>query len=102
MNMTHPFPSGRLVPRWNRGLNRASIPWTLPRLAAGCRAGPDSLVGQEAQEVMEPRRIVVLDDDARVRQLIQSALRPPEFEVFAFADGRDALMQLHEIRADLI
>jgi two-component system chemotaxis response regulator CheY len=49
-----------------------------------------------------PRRIVVLDDDARVRQLIQSALRPPEFEVFAFADGRDALMKLHEIRPDLI
>jgi twitching motility two-component system response regulator PilG len=49
-----------------------------------------------------PWRIVVLDDDARVRQLIQSALRPPEFEVFAFADGRDALMRLHEIEPALI
>jgi CheY-like chemotaxis protein len=49
-----------------------------------------------------PRRIVVLDDDARVRQLIQSALRAPDFEVFPFADGRDALMKLHEIRPDLI
>ena len=49
-----------------------------------------------------PRRIVVLDDDARVRQLIQSALRAPDFEVYPFADGRDALMKLHDIRPDLI
>jgi len=49
-----------------------------------------------------PRRIVVLDDDARVRQLVLSAFRPPAFEVHAFGDGRDALMKLHEIRPDLI
>lgn len=49
-----------------------------------------------------PRRIVVLDDDARVRELVQSAFRSPEFEVHAFADGRDALMKLHEIAPELI
>ncbi len=49
-----------------------------------------------------PRRIVVLDDDARVRQLVKSAFRPPVYEVHAFGDGRDALMKLHEIRPHLI
>lgn len=49
-----------------------------------------------------PRRIVVLDDDARVRQLVKSAFRPPMYEVHAFGDGRDALMKLHEIRPHLI
>lgn len=49
-----------------------------------------------------PRRIVVLDDDARVRELVQAALRSPEFEVHAFADGRDALMKLHDIAPELI
>jgi two-component system, chemotaxis family, chemotaxis protein CheY len=49
-----------------------------------------------------PRRIVVLDDDARVRQLVKSAFRAPAFEVHAFGDGRDALMKLHEIRPHLI
>lgn len=49
-----------------------------------------------------PRRIVVLDDDARVRQLVKSAFRAPHFEVHAFGDGRDALMKLHEIRPHLI
>lgn len=49
-----------------------------------------------------PKRIVVVDDDAKVRQLIERALRPPEFEFHGFSDGRDALMKLHEIRPDLI
>jgi CheY-like chemotaxis protein len=49
-----------------------------------------------------PRRIVVLDDDARVRELVQAALKAPEFEVHAFADGRDALMKLHDIAPELI
>ena len=49
-----------------------------------------------------PRRIVVLDDDARVRELVQAALRGPEFEVHAFGDGRDALMKLHDIAPELI
>lgn len=49
-----------------------------------------------------PRRIVVLDDDAKVRQLVEAAFRPPDYEVYAFADGRDALMKLHDIRPHLI
>ena len=49
-----------------------------------------------------PKRIVVLDDDSRVREVVRRALKPPEFEVHEFGDGRDALMKLHEIRPDLI
>ncbi len=49
-----------------------------------------------------PKRIVVVDDDAKVRQLIEYRLRPPEFEFFGFSDGRDALMKLHDIGPDLI
>jgi len=49
-----------------------------------------------------PKRIVLVDDDAKVRQLIEYRLRPPEFEFFGFTDGRDALMKLHDIKPDLI
>lgn len=47
-------------------------------------------------------RIVLVDDDAKVRELVAHRLRPPDFEVYAFSDGRDALMRIHEIRPDLI
>jgi CheY-like chemotaxis protein len=49
-----------------------------------------------------PKRIVLVDDDAKVRQLIEYRLRPPEFQFFGFTDGRDALMKLHDIKPDLI
>lgn len=43
-----------------------------------------------------------MDDDENVRILIQRVLRAPEFEVHLFADPRDALMKLHDLRPDLI
>ena len=49
-----------------------------------------------------PKRIVVVDDDAKVRQLIEYRLRPPDFEFFGFSDGREALARLQEIAPDLI
>jgi CheY-like chemotaxis protein len=48
------------------------------------------------------RRIVVVDDDPLVLQLARHALAPPEFEVHAFSDPRDALMRLHDLKPDLI
>src|SRR5262245_61151589 len=53
------------------------------------------------------KRIVVVDDDPKVRELIEWTLRPPEFEVLAFGDARDALarlpgMQPHLIICDMI
>ncbi len=49
-----------------------------------------------------PKRIVVVDDDAKVRQLIEYRLRAPEFEFFGFSDGREALARLQDIAPDLI
>jgi CheY-like chemotaxis protein len=49
-----------------------------------------------------PRRIVVVDDEAHIRRLLELALPPPEFDTRAFADPRDALMKLHEIAPELI
>lgn len=49
-----------------------------------------------------PKKIVSVDDDLHIRKLIEHILRPPEFEVFSFGDGRDALMKLHDIAPDLI
>lgn len=49
-----------------------------------------------------PTRIVVVDDDPNIRMLIEKALSLPEFEVHGFADARDALMKLHDLRPDLI
>jgi CheY-like chemotaxis protein len=48
------------------------------------------------------RRIVVVDDDPLILQLARHALAPPEFEVNAFSDPRDALMRLHDLKPDLI
>jgi len=49
-----------------------------------------------------PKRVVVVDDDPTLRQLIERALAAPEFEVHSFGDPRDALMKLHDISPDLI
>jgi len=48
------------------------------------------------------KRVVVVDDDADVRRLLETALAAPEFDTRAFADPRDALMKLHDIAPDLI
>lgn len=49
-----------------------------------------------------PKRVVVVDDDPTLCQLIERALAAPEFEVHSFGDPRDALMKLHDIAPDLI
>jgi DNA-binding response OmpR family regulator len=45
-----------------------------------------------------PKRIVVVDDDTKVRQLLEHALRPPEFQPFTFRTGAEALRHIPEIR----
>ena len=49
-----------------------------------------------------PKRIVVVDDELHIRSLLGQILAPPDFEVHAFEDPRDALMKLHDIAPDLI
>lgn len=50
----------------------------------------------------EPRRIVAIDDDYRLHQLLRHYLRAPEFELFTFEDPYTALMGLHDIGPDLV
>ncbi len=47
---------------------------------------------------MRTSRIVIADDDPRVRRLLEHALHAPEFEVHAFATGAEALEALSDIR----
>jgi len=49
-----------------------------------------------------PRRIVVVDDEEPIRRLVGLTLPEPEFKVFPFADGRDALIKLHDVQPELI
>lgn len=49
-----------------------------------------------------PRRIIVIDDEQDIRDLLSQAVCPPEFECHAFADGGAALVKMHDIRPDLI
>ena len=49
-----------------------------------------------------PKRIIVADDDSKVRRLLQHALREPEFEVYAFGSGAEALAQLPDLRPDCV
>ena len=48
------------------------------------------------------RRIVVVDDDPKVRVLLQRAFRAPEFETHAFPTGAAALRRVAEIRPDCV
>jgi CheY-like chemotaxis protein len=48
------------------------------------------------------KRVVVIDDEPHIRRLLEQMLHPPDFEVHAFADPRDALMKLHDLAPDLI
>ena len=50
----------------------------------------------------QPRRIIVIDDERHIRDLLQQAMGPPDFEVHAFPDGGAALVKMHDIRPDLI
>jgi two-component system, OmpR family, phosphate regulon response regulator PhoB len=49
-----------------------------------------------------PRRMVVVDDDAKVRLLLERAFRPPEFEAYAFPTGKAALQRVADIRPDCV
>ncbi len=48
------------------------------------------------------KRIVVVDDDAKIRQLFEHVLQPPEFEAHVFSTGTEALRHLPEIRPDCV
>jgi CheY-like chemotaxis protein len=47
---------------------------------------------------MRTSRIVIADDDSKVRRLLEHALHAPEFEVHTFGTGAEALEALAEIR----
>ena len=49
-----------------------------------------------------PRRMVVVDDDSKVRLLLERAFRAPEFETHAFSTGAIALKRIAEIRPDCV
>ncbi len=48
------------------------------------------------------RRILVVDDDIRVHELIRWALRAPGFEVHAFSDPQRAIVRVLDIKPDMI
>jgi DNA-binding response OmpR family regulator len=45
-----------------------------------------------------PRRLIVVDDDSKVRLLLERAFRAPEFETHAFPTGAAALQRVADIR----
>jgi DNA-binding response OmpR family regulator len=49
-----------------------------------------------------PRRLVVVDDDAKVRVLLERAFRAPEFETHTFPTGRAALARAAQLRPDCV
>jgi CheY-like chemotaxis protein len=49
-----------------------------------------------------PRRLVVVDDDPKVRVLLERAFRAPEFETHTFPNGRAALARMAEVRPDCV
>ena len=49
-----------------------------------------------------PWRMVVVDDDSKVRVLLERAFRAPEFETHAFPTGAAALRRVAEIRPDCV
>src|SRR5512137_39862 len=49
-----------------------------------------------------PRRMVVVDDDSKVRLLLERAFRPPEFETHSFANGAAAVARLAGIRPECV
>jgi CheY-like chemotaxis protein len=49
-----------------------------------------------------PKRILVVDDDPNVLQMLARALPAPDFEVHAFPDSNEALVRMHGVQPDLI
>ncbi len=49
-----------------------------------------------------PRRMVVVDDDPKVRMLLERAFRAPEFQTWSFPTGKAALEKVSEIRPDCV
>ncbi|HUL77501.1 MAG TPA: response regulator [Vicinamibacteria bacterium] len=49
-----------------------------------------------------PRRMVVVDDDSKVRLLLERAFRAPEFETRSFPTGAAALAEVAAIRPDCV
>ena len=49
-----------------------------------------------------PRRMIVVDDDPKVRLLLERAFRPPEFETRSFPTGRAALAHVMQVRPDCV
>jgi CheY-like chemotaxis protein len=49
-----------------------------------------------------PLRIIVVDDDSKVRLLLERAFRPPEFETHTFPNGAAALGRVAQIRPDCV
>jgi CheY-like chemotaxis protein len=52
--------------------------------------------------VSQPRRIIVIDDELHICELLKQAMTLPDFEVHTFPDGGAALVKVHDIRPDLI
>lgn len=50
----------------------------------------------------DPWRVLLVDDDLRVHELVRWALRAPRFDVEAFTDPRQALARVGEVRPHLI
>ena len=51
---------------------------------------------------MNPKRILVVDDEARVREMIEFRLRQYGFDVIQAADGREALAVASKEQPDLV
>ena len=49
-----------------------------------------------------PRRMIVVDDDPKVRLLLERAFRAPEFETHAFPTGKAALARVAQIQPDCV
>jgi len=49
-----------------------------------------------------PRRMIVVDDDPKVRLLLERAFRAPEFETHSFPTGKAALARVAQIKPDCV
>ncbi len=51
---------------------------------------------------MALRRVMLVDDDRAVRDLVAYHLRPPRYELHAFAGAKEALARIPELKPDII